>query len=256
MGRLMRRFGRRVLAAVFPERCAACGQVILPETGFCPACAAKLERIPAPACPFCGREAAACRCRQGSGKAFERLAAPFYYDGTARRAILDFKERSDRVSAATLAAEMAASLRRQIAAAGEPDDELEPALLLDFIVAVPVHPADRRRKTERCNPAERLARALSRELGIPFRPLLAKTTRTPPQKGLGALGRSGNVLGVFDVTGTFPRGARFLLVDDVSTTGATLNECAKMLKLARSGAVWALTAAVTPPQKDDGETET
>ena len=82
--------------------------------------------------------------------------------------------------------------------------------------------------------------------------LLRKIIRTRPQKELSALERSGNLLGVFDVEPTADlEGKTVLLVDDVITTGATLDECAKMLKIYGAGEVYAATAAAALLKDDD-----
>ena len=74
---------------------------------------------------------------------------------------------------------------------------------------------------------------------------------TRPQKELAAWQRSGNLLGAFDVRpGTPLAGKCVLLVDDVSTTGATLEECAKMLKIQGAAQVLGIAAALTPGKKE------
>ena len=86
---------------------------------------------------------------------------------------------------------------------------------------------------------------------IPCVKALVKCRETRPQKELAAWQRSGNLLGAFDVRpGTPLAGKCVLLVDDVSTTGATLEECAKMLKIQGAAQVLGIAAALTPGKKE------
>ena len=107
------------------------------------------------------------------------------------------------------------------------------------VVAVPLHPA--RRRERGFNQAADLARGL----GLTTCPALRRVRATRVQAGLPAAQRHGNVRGAFDATrhAATLRGAIVVLVDDVSTTGATLDGCARALKAAGVGEVRALTAA-------------
>ena len=213
---------RRLLAVLFPERCAYCGQVVRCGEGCCPRCAESLPRILPPVCPLCGRGKASCTCRGHRGP-LDGLAAPFTYEGAVRQGILRLKEEGDATAAATLAAEM----------------------------AVPVPVTRRKRARKGFNQAALLAEALARELNIPCVKALVKCRETRPQKELAAWQRSGNLLGAFDVRpGTPLAGKCVLLVDDVSTTGATLEECAKMLKIQGAAQVLGIAAALTPGKKE------
>ena len=216
---------RRLLAVLFPERCAYCGQVVRCGEGCCPCCAESLPRILPPVCPLCGRGKASCTCRGHRGP-LDGLAAPFTYEGAVRQGILRLKEEGDATAAATLAAEMADAVRRAW-------PEAAPEL------AVPVPVTRRKRARKGFNQAALLAESLARELNIPC------------EKELAAWQRSGNLLGAFDVRpGTPLAGKCVLLVDDVSTTGATLEECAKMLKIQGAAQVLGIAAALTPGKKE------
>ena len=95
-----------------------------------------------------------------------------------------------------------------------------------------------------------LVAVLSKRLALPYEPVLTKLTHTQPQKELTALRRRGNLLGVFDVCSDVS-GKTILLVDDVITTGATLDECAKMLKIFGAAEVYGVTAAAAVLSKDE-----
>lgn len=229
----------RLLAVLFPERCAACGEVIVYGQGFCPRCMAGLRRMEPPICPWCGREERGCRC--GKHKtAYERCVMPFAYQGSVKQGIQRLKRQGRSYAAAAFAREMAVVVRREYAD-------------IAFTCVTPVPMYGRAQKERGYNQAALLARALAEELALPCRETLVKQTDTRPQKTLSAQERTGNLLGVFDVRDeTAVQGETVLLVDDVATTGATLNECAKMLKLYGAKGVWAVTAAGTLFEERDG----
>ena len=111
------------------------------------------------------------------------------------------------------------------------------------VTSVPLHPS--RRRERGFNQSALLGRALASRLCIPFREgLLRRVHPTVSQTGLTAPQRTANVCGAFRI-GLFarPEGRRILLVDDVMTTGATVNACASVLKKGGAAAVYAVTVA-------------
>ena len=159
------------------------------------------------------------------------MAAPFYYELAPRSGVLRLKHCDDPDAIDYFTNRMQAVVRREYG--NEP---------IDGLTYVPM---TRRACREReYNQGELLAKSLGKRLMLPVLVTLAKQYETPPQKSLGYHARSGNVLGVFDVIDPTVRGKTLLLVDDVMTTGATLNECAKMLKIYGAKRVFAVTVAV------------
>lgn len=113
-----------------------------------------------------------------------------------------------------------------------------------LIVPVPLHP--RRLRSRGFNQSAMIARGIFPE-GRVCVDLLAKVRDTRPQTGLGAGERAGNVRGAFALARALPKGVtRVTLVDDVYTTGATVSECAKVLKKGGVEEVHVLTVARTP----------
>lgn len=225
---------RMLLSILFPERCACCGRVVPPLTGCCFACREELSVIEPPLCPHCGAGVGDCTCG-GRHRHFDRCAAPFYYEDPVKKGILLFKEYGNFEAASFFAERMAEVFHREWG-----------GLYLDGVVPVPMRKEEIRKRGH--NQSLLLARALSGLLDTPVNEVLVKVAATRPQKELTALERGGNVLGAFDIRkkgiGDHAlQGARLLLVDDVVTTGATLDECAKVLKIAGAAEVLALTAA-------------
>lgn len=232
-------WSRRFWAVFFPERCIYCGKVIPPCLPGCEECLLRLPRILPPVCRLCGLEKKACTC-EGRRMHYERCIAPFYYDGKAKYAILQLKTDENGEVARVLAAEMAAVVRREYG-----------KYAFDYVVPVPMTAKEKKKRKH--NPCDRLAKALSAELGIPVGLFLNKIYETRPQKELSSLERSGNVLGAFDVAeGALVAGKTLLLVDDTVTTGATLDECAKMLKIFGADEVYAVAGTASRLSKTTG----
>lgn len=236
----MKRLTAWVINLLFPQRCCMCGRVIAWHDTMCDACLRDAPYVLPPICNLCGRGEDRCRCRKRR-RYFERCVMPFYYEGICKHGISQIKKSADSSVAAGFAAEMAEMLRREYG-----------GVRFDCITAVPQHKKELRRKGY--NPAAMLARELSHLTGIPFIPNLIKLYQTTPQKELRAIERSGNLSGVFEVDKPHTVAQKtVLLVDDTVTTGSTLDECAKMLKIYGAIEVYAVTAAGSTYKEDKGE---
>ncbi|MDR2359986.1 MAG: ComF family protein [Oscillospiraceae bacterium] len=158
------------------------------------------------------------------------ITAPFKYEGKARRALLDFKFHGRHSYARTFSALMETSVRDHYGADS-----------FDTITFVPLHRLRRLRRGY--NQAELLANALSRKIGVQVTKTLTKPRRTTANSKLNSAQRSENVISAFRLKqGARVSGKRILLVDDVCTTGATLQEAAKILM--QAGAAQVMCAAV------------
>lgn len=233
----MKGWCQALLTVLFPKRCFLCGQVVLPRQRLCATCVEKAPYILPPVCERCGRGVDECGCK-GHRLHFERCVSVFYHRDPARIGLQRMKQYEDAVVVEEFATEMAEVVRREYG-----------GISFDCITSVPLHPKDHRRRG--FDQAAGLAKALARRLEIPYRPLLKKVTYTEPQKEMTAIRRRGNLLGVFDAVDAVP-GQRILLVDDVVTTGSTLDECAKVLKLNGAEEVYGVTAGAAVLKNDAG----
>lgn len=118
---------------------------------------------------------------------------------------------------------------------------------VDALLPVPLHP--RRRRKRGYNQAELLASELSNLSGVPLKSALVRTRHTPPQVGRDMDQRLENVQGAFGLASDhgLSTGKRYVVVDDVRTTGATLGACAAALASESPGWIGALTLAWTVP---------
>lgn len=164
--------------------------------------------------------------------AFERARSAVRYEGAAGTALRSLKYNHSLWVVDDLAELLFSCVQAEYA-----------GRTFDCITAVPLYPP--RRRERGFNQSALLGAALARRLKIPFRAgLLRRVKPTVSQTGLTAPQRTANVCGAFRV-GFFarPGGRRILLVDDVMTTGATVNACAGTLKKGGAASVCAVTVA-------------
>lgn len=214
---------------ILPPRCPGCGLIVDGDHRFCVDCWQKLEFLGSPACMRCaiplphdlGAEAMCGACH-ADPPAFDRAAAAVAYGEVARTVALRLKY-SGRPGVARMMAGQMARLVGDV-----PTDAL--------IVPVPLH---RWRLWSRgYNQALLIARGIADQAGLDCAPdWLIRTKATPVLRGLGRKERAKAVAGVFAVSAIGRRGVKgraVLLIDDVYTSGATANACAKVLR--RAGA--------------------
>lgn len=231
-----RRLCRVALDFVLPPSCLGCAGPLDRPGALCPACWGDMQFLGEPCCACCGHpfvlapDGATCAGCLARPPAFDRARAVAAYGGTMRRLILAFKH-GDRLDLCR----GLATLMIGADAAG-----LAQATL---VVPVPLH--DRRLLHRRYNQAAELARAIGQRAGRRVCvDLLRRTKATRSQGGLGRRGRLDNVAGAFAVARPAQaKDAHVLLIDDVMTTGATAEACARALKAAGTRSVAVLTLA-------------
>src|SRR6266566_5687444 len=227
------------VSLLYPPVCTICGTSIRAAEYLCDQCETKAVRIVAPFCqkcsePFDGALTGVFTCANCAHRTiyFDAAVAAYRGRGIVRQIIHEFKY-GRQIHLRHLVGRWLNSAL---------DDERLRQSHFDVIVPVPLHPA--RQRERGFNQASLLAELLSAETSIPVKPLLERTRYTTTQTALDRSERMENLHNAFRLRKNADvRGLRVLLVDDVLTTGSTLNECARILKRASAFSVHAATAA-------------
>lgn len=230
-----------LFSLLLPALCRICNRPIesITRVPICNTCWGEVRPYEGLECAQCGlylQPAAAlhgtahCGLCRRNAFAFTQARSFGWYDGVLRELIQRFKYDGFRPMAKPFGSYLKDTLRRLNETA------------FDLILPVPLH---RNRERQRgFNQAGLLVARLSQRCGIPMGRDCVRVRDTPPQTGLRAAARRKNVAGAFAVPRPERvRGRRLLLVDDVLTTGATLNACARALQDAGAAGVWAVTLA-------------
>jgi len=220
----------RALDLLFPQWCVGCGK----EGEFlCSSCHRSLPRLMPPLCPRCGKPQPSgilCPGCVGWQTEIEGIRSPFRFDGVIRHAIHQLKYQNLRAVAGPLAE----LLHKYLVTNPVPGEVLVP---------VPLH---KKRLRERgYNQSSLLAKGLGKLLNLPVvDDCLIRGRHTHPQaKTSNVEERRSNVTGAFTCHDHRLQGKQVLLIDDVATSGATLDSCAAGLEAARATSVWGLVLA-------------
>ena len=227
---------RNFLDLLYPRRCPLCHRILRERHELiCPDCAGSIQPISGPRCYKCGKpvkeEEEYCRDCQTSPGAFDQGIGIFLYDDRMKYSIMKYKYFGCR--------EYSRFYGKALYLYGKERLEFwKPQM----IVPVPLH--WRKQRKRGFNQAELLARELSRYTGIPVNTgLLKKKHATRSQKKLDAAGRKKNLKEAFQVVGN-PVGKRILLIDDVYTTGSTMDVLAGALLGKGAAHVFFLTLCI------------
>lgn len=238
----VKQFFNALLDVLLPPICHIC-HAFIPDAGklhICPNCRDRLPLVSSPLCPICGipfvgtgsdHRCGACLTHPPH---FDSARAHFLYEGPIRDLIHSYKYNQRTHLRYPLALLTLEGVSRFLT-------DQNPHV----IVPVPLHRSRLRQRG--FNQAVLLGSVLSRQLSLPMLPdALVRTRPTEPQIELSAAERRLNVKGAFSVNRTgLVAGKRILLLDDVMTTGSTMDECAKELKKAGADMVIAATIART-----------
>jgi ComF family protein len=235
---IMNRNTRAVLDVLFPPLCIACRAPVRDTGGLCAACWSGIAFLEGPMCDCCGLPfeidpgpGTLCGACHAKKPAFDKARSVMQYDEASKGPLLGLKH-GDRL-------DLVPGLSRWLARAGR--ELIDDAGL---IVPVPLHPL--RLWQRRYNQSAELARRLGALCGKAVdNEALVRKRGTPSQGEMpSAKARRRNMLGAFAVRpGAALKGANVLLIDDVFTTGATVEACARALKRAGASQVSVLTLA-------------
>ena len=220
---------------LFPRRCPVCGDIVLPKGSLiCPGCMAKLSWVRRPVCKKCGKEVADgtieyCYDCTRHKRSFDYGLSLINYDDTASRSMARIKYNNRREYLDFYSEAMVRKMGKRIQSMNG-----------DVLVPVPVHPS--RRRERGFNQAEELAVRLSGPLGIPVNTAILKRERkTAPQKSLDSSGRLKNLEQAFSASALPPGIKNIILVDDIYTTGSTVEACTRVLRKAGAENVYFVT---------------
>ncbi len=230
---------RSLVSLFYPPFCFLCHTAVDPGELLCHSCGGTAPRIRAPFCrtcsePFDGAITTSFSCANCGSRTlhFETAVSAYRSRGVVRRAVHELKYNGQL------------HLRHQVAdwlEAALDDDRLH-ARKFDVLVPVPLHSA--RQRERGFNQAEMLARIVAERRSIPCQPLLKRVRYTTTQTAFDRNERIKNLHDAFRLRNKADvRDLHVLLIDDVLTTGATLSECARVLRVAGAASVCAATAA-------------
>lgn len=229
-----------IINFIYPAYCGVCKKALPASngTGICGVCLRQIKRHPKPYCAICGRsihsQGSLCADCRAVKPSFSIARSACLYEGATKELIHLFKYKNKRSLAGLFARYMLDFMK----------DEAAFAEGVEMATFVPLH---RQRRQERdFNQSEALGRLIAAELKMPAADCLEKTKQTANQNELSRRARLDNLKGAFRARARRAdlfRGRAILLVDDVMTTGATLDECSRTLLTAGAREVRCLTLA-------------
>lgn len=229
----------KILSVLYPITCPVCGEVLKPPGMICKGCLDKLSYITEPRCKKCGKqidgmEREYCYDCSHKNHEFKHGIAVFQYNEAIKKSIYRYKYHNKREYSLFYGKEIASLYNGLIQYWN-----------VDAVVPVPLHKAKQRKRG--FNQAEVLAKEVAINMNLPMdKHLLIRIKKTIPQKELSHRERKMNIKEAFMIN---PKRKacvykKILLIDDIYTTGSTLDECAKVLKKYGVDEVYFITLAI------------
>lgn len=226
---------KKILGIIYPKTCCFCGKVS--EKELCDVCAKKVIYIEEPRCKCCGKpvryaEQEYCYDCQKNTHAYEQGKSLWIHKMPVSLSIYQFKYKNRRIYGEFYAKEMARLYGNLIRFWG-----------VEVIVPIPLH--RRKKRLRGYNQAAVIAKELGKIMGIPVDcNSIVRNRYTRPQKELNDKERKQNLKQAFSVTNKWKNYKRVLLIDDIYTTGSTIDTVAEELKKNGVQKVWFLTISI------------
>ncbi len=228
-----KRIKEYILSFIFTKRCRFCNQVCDIRNEICDSCCEEIKTIDGEICFNCGCSKLICNSDEKK-HFYESVCAPYYYEGAAKKSVLELKYNDYSSIVDGLSYDMVQSIYKHY-------KDLD----FDCCTFVPMHKDDIKKRGY--NQSQLLAQKIAQSIGIPCYELLKKDYKTKTQHSLPEIMRSGNLLGAISYNSDENiniDGMRILLCDDVKTTGCTLDECTKALLFEGCAEVRCITACI------------
>lgn len=225
-----------ILWLVLTKKCRYCNTLITKDEDLCEDCKENLPRITVEKCIYCGAGKERCNCKKHHTD-YDGITAPFYYEKNIKQSLRLLKFNNKKHIAEVLAKDMTECIEKDFC-----------GIDFDFICYVPFSSVQKMDRSY--NQSELLAEEIAKRLNIPLVNVLVKLFDVETQHDMMTMRRKGNVHGIYDIKkGVDVSGKTILLVDDIMTTGETLNNCAVILKIRGAEKVYCTTAALTVKEK-------
>lgn len=253
---LLARFTSYILRLIFVPRCIICGEILEKDGELCPECLALWDSARREKCPVCKKTARACTCRPHSMFGTDRLgdyeliALTFYTphnsddiklrDIAASKIVWSVKTSPYREAVRLVSRELAGAILRSLAAAGESPS--------NWYLTYPPRTSKRRHQYG-FDQGRDIVRAVSKFTGIPVDDCIVNVGSSA-QKKLNTVERKTNAAHSYRLSPkASPVGKKYIIADDVITTGATVSACAELLKQSGAEAVFPVCIARTKKKK-------
>ncbi len=221
--RVLKKIINKVISIIYPNRCISCNEILKFEKKWlCSKCECDFETKEHKRCKICGRiiyHNGKCRTCNSVRRYFDRGNSVFEYKDAVRKGIMNFKYKGLYSYGKFFGKAMADYALDYVIADMD----------FDYITAVPLH--HKRLKNRGYNQSEILAKMVAKAIGTEYKPLLERRINTRALNRLGGEERRKEIKGAFSLKkGVSVEGKNILIIDDIYTTGATINECCKVLK--------------------------